>query len=283
MKSISIITTYYEGKKYLDALCSMIKRNIDNLFKNDISVEYIIVNDSPWEKITISKEFSDMQIKILNNSTNLGIHQSRVNGINFSSGDYVLILDQDDTIEDNYLLEQITNIKEADMIVCNGYKGLENGKKTLYKDLIKFSLVKDVNIYLKAANQIVSPGQCLIKKASIPKVWFDYILINNGSDDLFLWLLFFCQKRKIILNNKKLYIHNQVGSNLSNDLKKMVSSDLEMCEIAAKNDLLPSEYIKKRRRLCEFIKSTDYTQSLSLKSFFEYPDIVSIKIFAFLI
>ena len=128
---------------------------------------------------------------------NLGIHKSRVNGINLAHGDYILLLDQDDSITDDYLKEQLNAIESADISVCNGYKELEQKKKIIYRDRIKFSLVKNPEIYLKAANQIVSPGQCLIKKSSIPTEWLNYTLQVNGSDDLFLWLLCLAQNNPL--------------------------------------------------------------------------------------
>lgn len=281
-KSVTVITTYYEGKKYLHSLCSMMRRNFDAIRQDDITFEYVIVNDSPWDEISIPEEFADIDIKVYNNTSNVGIHQSRINGVRVSNGEYVLILDQDDAIEDSYLKNQLAHIGDADIVVCNGYKELKDRNKVIYRDALKFSLVKIPSVYLKAANQIVSPGQCLIKKDSIPKEWLDFTMGKNGSDDLFLWLLCFAKKRKFAINSQKLYRHNQVGSNLSNDLKKMTDSDIEMCNIAAKYHLLPDDYIKSRLRMCDFVKETGYTQKLTISSILKFPDIALAKIFAYL-
>lgn len=279
----TIITTYYEGKQYLVNLFHMVYQNSENLKSLGYSVEFVIVNDSPWEKIEIPSQYSDMEVVVSYNPQNLGIHKSRVNGINLAHGDYILLLDQDDSITDDYLKEQLNAIESADISVCNGYKELEQKKKIIYRDRIKFSLVKNPEIYLKAANQIVSPGQCLIKKSSIPTEWLNYTLQVNGSDDLFLWLLCLAQNKSIVLNEKKLYTHNQVGSNLSNDLRKMCLSDIEMCEISKSNYLLPESYLKKRLRLCGFIEMTHYTQKPSFKSLLKYSDIVILKLFAYFV
>ena len=116
----TIITTYYEGKQYLVNLFHMVYQNSENLKSLGYSVEFVIVNDSPWEKIEIPSQYSDMEVVVSYNPQNLGIHKSRVNGINLAHGDYILLLDQDDSITDDYLKEQLNAIKSADISVCNG-------------------------------------------------------------------------------------------------------------------------------------------------------------------
>ena len=50
--TISVITSVYEGNRYLPALCGMMARNAGTLGER-ASLEYIIVNDSPWEKVVL--------------------------------------------------------------------------------------------------------------------------------------------------------------------------------------------------------------------------------------
>lgn len=282
---ITVITTYYKGKKYLRNLCETIYKNKKNLETLNVSVEYLIINDSPWDNIVIPAEFSEkgLDIRVYNNQANIGIHGSRINGVQKSTGNYILMLDQDDIISDDCLKEQYLRIGNADIIVCNGYKELAQTEKKIYKDRIKLSLVKKPEFYLKAANQIVSPGQCLIRKNSIPSEWMKYRIIHNGSDDLFLWLLLFAGKKKFVTNKKLLYRHNQVGTNLSNNQRDMCISDNEMCDISEKNQLLPESYINKRQRLCKFLESTDFARKIKVKDLVKYIDIILLKAFAYFI
>ena len=91
----------------------------------NVEVEVILVNDSPWSTIDESKLSAIKQsYKIVVNKKNSGIHQSRVNGINIASCDYILLLDQDDKISENYFESQYEKaMKEnADLIIANGVR-----------------------------------------------------------------------------------------------------------------------------------------------------------------
>lgn len=275
-----MITTFYKGDIYLNRLLDIYKNNKKSLKKIGVDLEYIIVNDSPWSSIQLPQ---NEDVILINNEKNLGIHQSRVNGLKKAMGEYVLFLDQDDELTNDAIISLYETIKDADIVIGNGIKEQPFGNKLIYRDKLKMHLTRVPLIYLKAANQIVSPGHCLIKKSAIPKPWKNNIMNTNGSDDLFLWLLMFKEKRTIKLNFDVIYYHKYVGDNLSNDLKSMCESDNEMCLLSRKNKLLPERYISKRRRLCAYIEDTKYTQKPSLKTLIKYPDIVLLKAIAYYI
>lgn len=89
------------------------------------------------------------------------------------------MLDQDNLIAENYIFSQLEMIGEHDVIICNGYKMLGKKKKVIYRSNSKQLLASKPKIYLYAANQIVSPGHCLIKKEAVPKDWYRYIIKDN--------------------------------------------------------------------------------------------------------
>lgn len=283
MIRISIITTFYDGNMYLDRLLEMIKSNALLAKKHDIELEYIIVNDSPWIDVKLNESIvKEFRCKLVNNEINQGIHFSRVVGVNESSGEYIVFLDQDDEIADNYVISQYDALKKSNIVVCNGIKEISKQKK-IYKDRIKFSLVNRLEFYLKAANQIVSPGQCLIKKSSIPEEWKRHILKNNGSDDLFLWILLLLNGERFSKNNKLLYSHKQVGHNLSDDMEMMCKSDREMCDLAVNHNLIPKKCIQKRLRMCDFLEKNGYKNRIISMSSLKYVDIIISKMIAYYI
>lgn len=281
--TISVVTTLYNGNEYLPKLLAMFRANVKCLGEL-AQAEYVLVNDSPWAPVEIKPaECDGLSVRVVENSENYGIHKSRVEGIRAAAGEYILILDQDDEIADDYLLSQLQCIGDGKVVVCNGIKETGSDKKKIYRDGLKMSLVNRKHFYLLAANQIVSPGQCLIRKDAIPAPWLDNPQTVNGADDLFLWLLMLNDGIRFIRNPRLLYTHKQVGSNLSNSLERMCLSDLEMCQMLRSNRLLPEKDIAKRERMCAYLKASGYRNLGSLGAMLRYPDVVLTKLFAYYI
>lgn len=281
---ITVITTFYQGNAYLPKLIQMLEANTKRLMEENIGrkVEYLLINDSPWEPVQLPESgVEKLTIRILDNPQNMGIHKSRIRGIQEAKGDLVAILDQDDEIAEDFLVSQYRALGTADAVICNGYKEMPGYKKCIYRDRLKMSLINRKQVYLKAANQIVSPGQALLRKSAIPLAWLEHPMQSNGADDLYLWLLYLSRGTKFVINPQRLYTHKQVGDNLSNSLEAMCQSDEEMCEILRREELLPEKDIRKRERMCAFLKESGYRNRLSLSGLLKFPDIVFWKVFAY--
>lgn len=231
MPSFSIITAFYKGHQYLSRLVEMADENYRALVDNNIDakVELIIVNDYPEEEILLPEYEGHVQVHVVTHERNYGIHQARVTGLSYCTGEYIVFLDQDDEIENNCLLKQYQAIKRADVVVGNAYIEQQDGsKKLLYKTRSSMRRATMIMPYIKAHNQITSPGHCMIRKKSIPAEWTKYIMKNNGSDDLFLWILMLAQNKKFVTCFDPVYTHRFTGSNLSNEESKMAESSLEI-------------------------------------------------------
>lgn len=285
---ISVITTLYKGTKYLNNLIRMLETNA-KVFANtysDLKIEYVVVNDYPEDTIeNVTKYESNLIITVIDDKINAGIHGARIKGLGNSKGKYVVFLDQDDEIMDNFLIDQYRKMGNADLIVANGYKETEKGQKIIYRDPIKHILVKNEMIYLLAANQIVSPGQCLIRKQAIPKDWTENIMKYNGSDDLYLWILMLESKSKIALNKNCLYIHKKSGSNLSENLYKMEQSSQEMLSFLEKS-FVSKRNLRRRKRLEEYVLNVQAGRHTGLKKICDCLiniDISVVKLFAYFI
>lgn len=282
----SVITSTYNGNSYIPRLFSMLEANTLRLQAAypELQVEYVIVNDSPWEPLALPEtEGLHFTCKTLVNPENYGIHKSRSVGIAAASGELITILDQDDEITDDFLLSQYQALGDADAVICNGWKEKESGSVPIYRNNHKMHLINRKLFYLKAANQIVSPGQCLLRKSAIPAAWLENHQTVNGSDDLFLWLLMLEAGTHFARNPAKLYTHKQVGDNLSNSLEKMCLSDLEMCRLMREKQLMREEDICKRERMCAFLKHCGYRNRPNLSACFKYFDILFLKVFAYYI
>ena len=76
--NISIITPVYHGSNYLDKLIKNIESITNTQYIN--SIELVLVNDSPEIPLNYSPS-TKLKITEVINSKNVGIHQSRINGL----------------------------------------------------------------------------------------------------------------------------------------------------------------------------------------------------------
>ena len=258
MDKISIIIPFYNGNKYLNRLID----NINSVLRysnSGFDTEVVFVNDSP--EISIDLKFIkslDCSYLVVNNKSNSGIHQSRVNGLNACTGNYILFLDQDDLLTKNSLQDLYNSLSKCSAYISigNGYYDTENGRELIFNIYGKALAALLNKSYFIAGNMICSPGQCLIKKDKIPSEWKKYILKTNCSDDLFLWMLMINQ-RDAIFCNKVVYHHIQTGSNTSNDNEQGIKSDLELLNILKKINWIDKNKIEWFERRCSYREQDD--------------------------
>lgn len=244
MIDVSIIVPLYKGEKYIDSIIRNVELSVSTA---EIFAEIIFVNDYPNEKMKY-REGELCKCIFLNNERNLGIHASRVHGLVHSSGEYIVFLDQDDFIDAEYLISQLENIKDADASVCR----LINGDREHYTDSFKLEDVVTKEFMMSKWCSIVSPGQVLIRKSSIPDIWITNIVNSNGADDYFLWLSMFMHNCKFNINNKILFKHTVSGFNTSCDTNLMMDSEREVINILKKSELFD---VHEKEKFDELIES----------------------------
>lgn len=200
---------------------------------NEISIELVIVNDSPEIDIKLDHNLiQDFEISIINHSENMGIQQARITGVEAAKGEYILMLDQDDEIQSEAIRSQYELVKGHDAVISNGFNESKDGVKTLlYKSKHQQARVNNLILYFYFGNIIASPGLCLIKKSAIPEIWLHNIININGADDWLLWVSYLNSGHKFCLNEKCLYTHRNDGNNTSDDEYKMLKSSKEALDI----------------------------------------------------
>lgn len=246
MERISVISPFYNGNQYIESLMHTIAVSRDYIHNKGLKaeVELIIVNDSPDVTVELPDNTYGLNFHVIIHEHNSGIHQARVTGLQHCKGDYILFLDQDDTISEDFFAEMLLKVKDYDVVIGNAY--IENAEKEmipLYRTSGHKKKLLLPDAYIKTHNQIVSPGQCMIRKAAIPQEWYRCIVQQNGSDDLFLWLLLFYSNARFCFLDKCLYIHHYTGKNLSASGEKMSMSSLEVAEYLKHIDWIPEKII----------------------------------------
>ena len=270
---ISIITPVYKGNKYLPNLVKYIEEAAKNVGK--YQVEWLLVNDFPEEKVDKPEShIKNLKIRLINNERNLGIQQTRINGIKQCTGTYILLLDQDDKISQDSLKIHLKNLISADVSVTNGY--VENEDKTLRRIFSTKSQIKcttNINYYFYIGDIIVSPGMVMMKKDAIPSIWLEKTLAINGADDWLLWTLLLAQNRKFKTSFAITYVHTDTGANTSKNKSKLWESTEEALEIFRTNVYAYDKLCRVFERRIELIKGFQLENKNKLSLYLQNIDI----------
>ena len=175
---VSIIVPIYQGKKYIPKLIKMAEMCQEKA-QNQQGIELILSNDDPHEKIEESLFSDTITIHILNTEINRGIQAARIRGLEAANGDFVVFLDQDDILYPDYINSQLSHLGDADTAVCRCIH--EN--QQFYNADRKFEEVISKGYMMQKGNPIISAGQVLIRRTSVPKVWTENIMKTNCADD----------------------------------------------------------------------------------------------------
>lgn len=240
MKVVSIIVPLYHGNQYIPRLIQMAEA-CQKILDNAIRLELILSNDAPGQDIEDDIHSDSIDIIVLNTKVNRGIQGARVQGLKISHGEYIVFLDQDDILYPDYVKSQLLCIGDADAAVCRCIH--EN--KQLYNADMKFEEVVSEEYMLTRGDPIISIGQVLVCRESIPDIWTENIMKTNCADDYLLWLCMIARKARFVLNQNILFEHTVSGSNLSLDYKRMILSLDEMYDILSKNKVFDDERLQK--------------------------------------
>jgi len=128
MIKYSIIITCYNREKFIS---KSIRSAVNQVFLGSNKHEVIVVDDN--SKDNSQKIISDFVpvIKYVKNKKNLGISAARNRGIRASSGKYILMLDSDDYISNNFLdiMGRFLDLNNFwDAVACDYIKVKDNGK-----------------------------------------------------------------------------------------------------------------------------------------------------------
>ena len=126
-KKVSIIVPVYNSEKTILRCLDSI---LNQTYKN---IEIIIVDDGSTDNsynLIKSRLNNDHRIKLIKKE-NTGVSDSRNNGLEITTGEYVTFIDSDDWIELN-LIEKMVEVLEkenVDIVCCNYYLNYEDGKQ----------------------------------------------------------------------------------------------------------------------------------------------------------
>lgn len=131
---ISIIVPYYNSAKYIEKLLKSIENQTDNNY------ELIIINDYSKKEerdfLIKSLEKYNINYLYLENDRNLGVGQTRNKGMKYAKGEYIVFIDSDDWVDNNFVKKINQNLKnkKVDILFFDYYR-IGKSKKKYYKTI----------------------------------------------------------------------------------------------------------------------------------------------------
>ncbi len=255
MVEVSFIVIAYNIEEYIEhCLESIINQKLENI---NINVEIVFVDDGSTDKtLERVKKISkyEPRLKIITQQ-NKGANEARKTGFRNAEGQYIIFVDGDDWISEDFTEIMYKKIKysDFDIVCCNYYLVSKNGK--LIKNKIKKCEYICENKYLELVlKQKVSNNLWgkILKKDFIQKTEFMNFLGISRGEDLVDNILFAIEKPKVLICEEILYYYYQrETSTMNGDSSKLleISKSLEYIE----NVLKKYDIYEKYKREIDFL------------------------------
>ncbi|TRX13395.1 glycosyltransferase family 2 protein [Flavobacterium gawalongense] len=273
-KKFSIIIPFYKGECFYPLLIESIKKAILVCQQDLISLEVITIIDSMESSFdTVNKLALDcfigmenVNIVTLKNEKNIGVARTRNKAITISTGDYLHIIDQDDSVFEKFYLDLIPLLDYYNFVLSNGIVCYTNKKYNSHK---LYYLTPRISVTgLLKRDFIHSPGQIVFLKKLLKNNLFPEPKDYKGADDRFFWLRLFMENMKSIkpvyIANPN-FISNMHDNNYSNDQINLRKSSLEIWNFFKKevdgfnyNKLIDNDIIRIKFMLKEQLSFYNY-------------------------
>lgn len=245
----SVIIPFYNVKDYLH---KCIKSILCQKFKD---YELILVDDGSTDgSSSICDEYAqnDSRIRVIHKK-NGGVVSARNTGIKEARGEYILYVDGDDWVSENWMeviSAQITSAPEKPDIVVFGSIGIYNDKqsahiinapegfydRTRLKKEIFPNLIRDKNRYVEDSVILPAPWNKAYKRHILEKHHCFDERISIGDDNAFVFECILCA-HSITICKDILYYYNRLNSE-----SMLTKPDLDRL----KKRLLLFQYVKTR-------------------------------------
>lgn len=223
MKTLSIVMPIYNGENYIDISIPSILNQQESLDK----IELIIINDGSKDGsiIKLQKYATEYPHTIrLIDRENKGAAASRNEGLQLATGEYVTFMDQDDSIDPDYVSTLLGAAIEADVDVLHtGYKLVDDTgtvHQTIFPKRGKFALLFSIPAWAK-----------IYKKIFLVDNKISFFKNNIGEDNVFTL--------QILLSNPKYKRIEYAGYNnayenlnsVTNSLHKGLSEKVQILQL----------------------------------------------------
>lgn len=269
---ISIIIPVYNSEKFIK---KCIETVLNQTFKE---IEIIVINDGSLDKsLKIIREIEDKRV-VLINKKNEGVSEARNVGLEKARGNYILMIDSDDYIEENYLQDSFEEITKNNLdILITDINLIRENQKEYLKDLnLNNEKILNGVEYLKifvTDNFFGFNCNKFIKKELFIKNEIRYNKNITMMEDVLVLIQIILKSKKVGKLNKAYYNYVQHSNNttakitkkhlesielLEQEVEKILSGDI-LEKIKIRLFLIKFEYIIalneiEKNKLIEFIK-----------------------------
>lgn len=198
---VSVITPIYNVENYLnECIDSLLRQTYTNL-------EILLVNDGSTDNsLKICESYSDSRIRIITKE-NGGQSSARNIALDQAKGVYILFVDSDDYVENNYverLVIAIQSDKYADVAQCS-YRKSGQVNQVYTHDSVKISGIDAFEDYFNCTTLTSLVWDKIYKKSIIGDLRFE--LGRTMEDAIFLDLFFAYKKPNVVVIPDVLYVY----------------------------------------------------------------------------
>lgn len=223
----SVIIPIYNAEKTL-------KRCLDSLLRQKRQdAELILINDGSSDGSSkIIEEYKDRFGNIVSiEQENSGVSIARNTGLDAANGTYILFVDSDDYVSENYFetIDEAGNEEDSDLIVFANSKN--NGKTEdlgdLYKHIMNCNSNLDKMKLLITSRLIFEPSFKRFKREKIESKKLRFIEHMQIGEDFNFCLAYMIDCRTISAKNKVIYYFDTSGNNsLSRKYRPNIDDEL---------------------------------------------------------
>jgi len=216
---ISVIIPVYNVEAYIEqCLESVVNQSLG--IEN---IEVIIVNDATEDNsMSIVTEYSEKypSFKIINNSINKGLGESRNIGLSNATSDYVTFMDSDDFISLNTYEDSLKKLKESnsDLLVYNWEAYFEDNR-TEAKSIHNQNTDRN-----RILNSIADFPEIFLSTSAWNKIYhrslFNFLNYRKGLyEDNIVTSLIFLNAKKIYLSKDSTYYYRRNTSSITENIE----------------------------------------------------------------
>ena len=219
---VSIVVPVYNAEKN-------IRKCIESILRQSYTeFELILLNDGSTDHtLDILKEYQaqDKRIRLIDKS-NEGVSMTRNRGISEAVGQYLMFIDNDDYIRDDYVVTFVEAIESSQSdIVVGGYKRVDDSERILFQ--------QNLHDNAWAKFTVISPWAKIYRTEYIKKNNIEFFPYPIGEDIVFNLRAYSCTERVSTVSYNGYYWYYEKTS-ISNTLHTKISKNLDILLLADK-------------------------------------------------